>query len=239
MSDIRGYSTISRAHRPGRAGCPAQRHRGEMNRAILSAGGTVMQYVGDAVMAVFGAPEPCADHADRALLAAHAMHAAQAALNDQWRADGLAAFPIGIGLSTGSVAAALLGSEERLEYTVVGDAVNLCQRLQQFASRRQIVDERGDTGAAQRAAQRRRGPRGAARQGTDDGGIDHGGSHRSARRRSHEQHSTSGRGSARPITASVAVVGPRHLPHVRAATPRPCAPCAAPTSSSPAASSSP
>jgi class 3 adenylate cyclase len=114
-------------------------HRAAMNHAILSAAGTVMQYVGDAVMAVFGAPEPCADHADRALLAAHAMHAAQAHLNDQWRIDGLPAFPIGIGLSTGSVAAALLGSEERLEYTVVGDAVNLCQRLQQFASDGQIV----------------------------------------------------------------------------------------------------
>ena len=54
----------------------------------------------------------------------------------------------GIGLSTGEVAAALLGSEERLEYTVVGDAVNLCQRLQQFAADGQIVLERRDLGAA-------------------------------------------------------------------------------------------
>jgi class 3 adenylate cyclase len=110
-----------------------------MNKAILDAGGTVMQYVGDAVMAVFGAPEASTDHADRALVAAAAMHAAQSAVNAQWSAEGLEPFPLGIGVSSGAVAAALLGSEERLEYTVVGDAVNLCQRLQQFAADGEIV----------------------------------------------------------------------------------------------------
>jgi class 3 adenylate cyclase len=92
-----------------------------------------MQYVGDAVMAVFGAPFPQADHADRALLAAGRMHVAQAELNDRWATEGLPAFGLGIGLSTGDVAAALLGSEERLEYTLVGDTVNLSQRLQDLA----------------------------------------------------------------------------------------------------------
>ncbi|MDQ1425669.1 MAG: adenylate cyclase [Acidimicrobiaceae bacterium] len=139
MSDIRGYSTISELTAPTALAAQLNRHRAEMNRAILSAGGTVMQYVGDAVMAVFGAPEPYADHADRAVVAARAMHEAQAAVNAQWAAEGLAAFPIGIGISTGDVAAALLGSDERLEYTIVGDAVNLCQRLQQFAADGQIV----------------------------------------------------------------------------------------------------
>jgi class 3 adenylate cyclase len=110
-----------------------------MNRAILSAGGTVMQYVGDAVMAVFGAPEPSTDHADRALVAAASMHAAQVELNAEWACETLEPFPLGIGVSTGDVAAALLGSEERLEYTMVGDAVNLCQRLQQFAADGEIV----------------------------------------------------------------------------------------------------
>ena len=61
------------------------------------------------------------------------MHRAQHAVNDEWRAEGSEPFGLGIGLSTGEVAAALLGSEERVEYTLVGDAVNLCQRLQQFA----------------------------------------------------------------------------------------------------------
>ena len=84
MSDIRGYSTISEHTDPSHLAQQLNRHRAEMNRAILDAGGTVMQYVGDAVMAVFGAPEPTPDHADRALVAAHAMHAAQAAVNAEW-----------------------------------------------------------------------------------------------------------------------------------------------------------
>ena len=139
MSDIRGYSTISEHTDPSALAQQLNRHRAEMNNAILGAGGTVMQYVGDAVLAVFGAPEPSTDHADRALVAAHAMHAAQAVVNAQWIAEGLEPFPVGIGLSTGDVAAAMLGSDERLEYTVVGDAVNLCQRLQQFAADGEIV----------------------------------------------------------------------------------------------------
>lgn len=98
-------------------------HRAEMNRAILAEGGTVMQFVGDAVMAVFGAPVPKHDHADRAVAAATAMHAAQDRVNQRWRAEGIEPFGLGIGLSTGEVAAALLGSEERLEYSVVGDTV--------------------------------------------------------------------------------------------------------------------
>ena len=65
--------------------------------------------------------------------------AAQVALNNEWATAGFEPFPLGIGISTGEVAAALLGSEERLEYTVVGDAVNLCQRLQQFAADGEIV----------------------------------------------------------------------------------------------------
>jgi putative ABC transport system ATP-binding protein len=98
-----------------------------------------MAFIGDAVMAVFGAPFPQPDHAVRALQAARAMHATQDELNRRGRAASLPPFHIGIGLSTGEVAAALLGSEERLEYTVVGDTVNLAQRLQQWAGPGQIV----------------------------------------------------------------------------------------------------
>jgi class 3 adenylate cyclase len=104
-----------------------------MNGAILAEEGTVMQYVGDAVLAVFGAPLPQRDHADRAVKAAAAMHRRQADLNERWRHAGLPPFGLGIGVSTGEVAAALLGSDERLEYTVVGDTVNLAQRLQDLA----------------------------------------------------------------------------------------------------------
>jgi class 3 adenylate cyclase len=110
-----------------------------MNRAIIDNGGTVMQFVGDAVMAVFGAPLPQDDHADRAIAAAATMHTRQSAVNVRWSAEGLPPFGLGIGLSTGEVAAALLGSEERLEYTLVGDVVNLAQRLQQWAEAGQTV----------------------------------------------------------------------------------------------------
>jgi adenylate cyclase len=139
ISDIRGYTSIAEYADPTVLAQQLNRHRAEMNHAILGVGGTVMQYVGDAVMAVFGAPVATADHAERALEAAGAMHRAQDAVNTEWEAEGRAAFGLGIGISTGPVAAALLGSEERVEYTVVGDAVNLCQRLQQFAEPGQTV----------------------------------------------------------------------------------------------------
>jgi adenylate cyclase len=139
MSDIRGYTSIAEHADPAVLAQQLNRHRAEMNRAILSEGGTVMQYVGDAVMAVFGAPVATTDHADRALAAALAMHQGQEAVNAEWAAEGRTPFGLGIGLSTGTVAAALLGSEERVEYTLVGDAVNLCQRLQQFAEPGQTV----------------------------------------------------------------------------------------------------
>jgi class 3 adenylate cyclase/DNA-binding NarL/FixJ family response regulator len=134
MSDIRGYSTIAEDADPTVLAHQLNAHRAEMNRAILAQSGTVMQFVGDSVMAVFGAPLPEDDHAQRALAAAHAMHEAQAQVNAGWAGEHLPAFHLGIGLSTGQVAAALLGSDERLEYSVVGDSVNLCQRLQQFAA---------------------------------------------------------------------------------------------------------
>jgi adenylate cyclase len=67
------------------------------------------------------------------------MHALQEEINRGWRSAGLPEFGLGIGLSTGQAAAALLGSEERLEYTLVGDTVNLAQRLQQFAAAGETV----------------------------------------------------------------------------------------------------
>ena len=139
MSDIRGYSTIAEDADPSVLAGQLNEHRAAMNRALLDAGGTVMQFVGDAVMGVFGAPLPQDDHADRAVRGALAMHQRQAALNERWVAEGLPPFHLGIGLSTGEVAAALLGSEERVEYSLVGDAVNLAQRLQQWADPGQTV----------------------------------------------------------------------------------------------------
>lgn len=133
MSDIRGYSTIAEKADPSALAGQLNLHRAEMNRAIIDNRGTVMQFVGDAVMAVFGAPDPLPNHADCALKAANAMHQAQRRINAEWEKEELKPFGIGIGLSTGAVAAALLGSDERLEYSLVGDTVNLSQRLQQWA----------------------------------------------------------------------------------------------------------
>ncbi len=133
MSDVRGYSGIAEHVAPTELAGMLNTHRAEMNSAILAELGTVMQYVGDAVMAVFGAPFPQADHADRALAAAIAMHERQTEVNERWRAEKLPEFGLGIGLSTGEVAAALLGSDERVEYTLVGDIVVLAQRLQDLA----------------------------------------------------------------------------------------------------------
>ena len=139
MSDIRSYSSIAEHADPSELAGQLNTHRAAMNRAIIGEGGTVMQFVGDAVMAVFGAPVPSEDHADRAVVAAASMHALQNEINVTWANEGLPAFGLGIGLSTGEVAAALLGSEERLEYTLVGDTVNLTQRLQQLASAGETV----------------------------------------------------------------------------------------------------
>ena len=139
MSDIRGYSTIAEMADPSVLAGQLHEHRAEMNSALLAEHGTVMQFVGDAVMAVFGAPFSQPDQCERAVAAAEVMHARQAELNGRWAAAGLPAFQLGIGVSTGDVAAALLGSDERLEYSVVGDAVNLAQRLQQWAEGGQTV----------------------------------------------------------------------------------------------------
>ncbi|MGY1717250.1 adenylate/guanylate cyclase domain-containing protein [Geodermatophilus sp. SYSU D01106] len=129
MSDVRGYSGIAERAEPAALAAQLNEHRRAMNEVVLGAGGTVMQYVGDAVLAVFGAPQPEPDHAARALRAAIGMHAAQRRLDADWEARGLPPFGLGIGVCTGEVAAAFLGSDARLEYTVVGDTVNLAARL--------------------------------------------------------------------------------------------------------------
>jgi adenylate cyclase len=139
MSDIRSYSAIAEHADPSQLAGQLNTHRAAMNQAILGEEGTVMQFVGDAVMAVFGAPVAQSDHADRAVVAAAHMHAYQGDINARWEAEGLPVFGLGIGLSSGAAAAALLGSAERLEYTLVGDTVNLAQRLQQLAAAGETV----------------------------------------------------------------------------------------------------
>lgn len=133
MSDVRGYTSIAERSDPSALAQQLNEHRAAMNRAILDRDGTVMQFVGDAVMACFGAPVPQEHHAQHGLDAALAMLRGQVELDVEWAARDLSPFGLGIGLSTGVVAAAMLGSEEHLEYTLVGDTVNLAQRLQDLA----------------------------------------------------------------------------------------------------------
>lgn len=139
MSDIRNYSTLAERGDPIGLAAQLHEHRGAMSRAISGHGGTVMQYVGDSVFAVFGVPMPLADHARRAVLAGFDMQREQRRINEAWRARDLAPFPIGIGITTGDVAAGLLGSEQHIEYSVVGDAVNLAQRIQGWAADGELV----------------------------------------------------------------------------------------------------
>ncbi|HXO67068.1 MAG TPA: adenylate/guanylate cyclase domain-containing protein [Candidatus Dormibacteraeota bacterium] len=159
MSDIRGYSTIAEGADPSVLCHQICDHRAAMNRAILAEGGTIMQFVGDAVMAVYGAPFPQEDHADHAVAGAIKMHAAQEALNRQWQGQALPEFGLGIGVSTGEVAAALMGSDERLEYSVVGDSVNLAQRIQQWAGPGEIVISEPTFAALQHAIEAETLPR--------------------------------------------------------------------------------
>ncbi|MBX6391650.1 MAG: response regulator, partial [Frankia sp.] len=139
MSDVRGYTAIAERTDPIVLAHQLDAHRREMNAAILAQGGTVLQYAGDAVIAVFGAPNPQEDHATRAVRAANAMHARQRALNIRWELEGRTPFGLGIGISTGEVAAALLGCDARREYTLVGDTMNVAARLQSFARPGQTV----------------------------------------------------------------------------------------------------
>lgn len=139
MSDVRGYSTIAEKTDPSVLAGQLNQHRAEMNKIIREAGVTLWEFVGDAVMAIFGCPFPQDQHADIALDTARKMQKAQLQLNETWEAEGLSPFGLGVGITMGNVAAGLLGSEERLEYSVVGDTVNLAQRIQQWADVGEIV----------------------------------------------------------------------------------------------------
>jgi class 3 adenylate cyclase len=133
FSDIRGFSSLAERLPPREVAEVVGRHLTAMVEVVTSQGGVLDKFAGDAVMAVFGAPRPTAEHARRALGCAVAMQHRQAALNDQAVGAGLPTFQIGIGINTGTVIAGTLGGPGRLDYTVLGDAVNVAQRLQSEA----------------------------------------------------------------------------------------------------------
>jgi adenylate cyclase len=101
-----------------------------MTDLVLASGGTLDKYIGDAIMAFWGAPIDMPDHAARACEVALQMQDALAALNRAWARAGRPPISIGVGLNTGPMAVGNMGSAARFEYTVLGDQVNLASRLE-------------------------------------------------------------------------------------------------------------
>jgi class 3 adenylate cyclase/ActR/RegA family two-component response regulator len=148
FSDIRGYSTLAEHLSPGAVAEIVGAHLAAMAEVVIRHGGMVDQFIGDALMAVFGAPEPVEDHATRAVACAVAMQARQAELNEDVARDGRPEIVMGIGINTGRVVAGTVGGGGRLEYTVVGDAVNIAARLQGEAAGGEIVASASTISAA-------------------------------------------------------------------------------------------
>jgi adenylate cyclase len=147
FSDIRGFSTLAEELPARDVAVLLARHLGAMAEVVVAHGGTIDKFAGDAVMAVFGAPDPLPDHAERALQCALAMQARQAELNTE-REDSRPPIEIGIGVNTGTVIAGTVGGGGRLEYTVLGDAVNVAQRLQSESKGGEILASAATVAAA-------------------------------------------------------------------------------------------
>jgi adenylate cyclase len=132
FSDLRGFTSYAETLPPATVISVLNRYLTLMSDVILDNGGTLVAYMGDGIMAVFGAPIEQPDHADRALAAAREMLGARLGRFNGWlRAAGLGeGFRMGIGLNSGTVMSGQVGSERRMEYTTVGDTTNTAARLE-------------------------------------------------------------------------------------------------------------
>ena len=131
FSDLRGFTSFAETLEPAVVIGSLNRYLTEMSEAILDHGGTLVAYMGDGIMAVFGAPLAQDDHADRALAAAREMLERLEGFNAWLRQEGLhEGFKMGIGLNSGQVMSGHVGSERRLEYTALGDTTNTAARLE-------------------------------------------------------------------------------------------------------------
>jgi adenylate cyclase len=132
FSDIRGFTTFSESRPPNEVIDILNRYLTTMTDVILKHGGTLVTFMGDGIMAVFGAPIGLDDHADRAYGAACEMAGSALDEFNEWmRAEGHGeGFRIGVGLNSGEVMAGNVGSEKRLEYTVIGDTTNTASRIE-------------------------------------------------------------------------------------------------------------
>jgi adenylate cyclase len=132
FSDLRGFTSAAESLEPDEVIELLNRYLGEMSDAIMDAGGTLVSFMGDGIMAVFGAPLEQDDHADRALAAAREMLGpCLERFNEHVRERGLGdGFKMGVGLNSGEVMSGQVGSERRVEYTAVGDTTNTAARLE-------------------------------------------------------------------------------------------------------------
>ncbi len=129
FSDIRGFTSLSETMTPDEVATLLSEYFTVMVDCVFKHGGTLDKFIGDAIMAQWGAPLAAPDDADRAMDAALDMMRQLDTLNDSWREAGRPTLQIGIGLNVGDVFAGNIGSERRLEFTVIGDAVNTAAHL--------------------------------------------------------------------------------------------------------------
>ena len=139
LADLRGYTAMGSEHDGSTLIRVLDAFLAAMSEVVLAHGGTVDKFMGDAIMAVFGAPEPCPGHAQHALACAAEMQIAMDQLNAGNRARGLPGIFCGVGVNTGHVMTGWLGSPRHREYCVVGDAVNLAARIESLSLRGQVL----------------------------------------------------------------------------------------------------
>lgn len=130
FSDLRGFTSLSESLPPKELLALLNRYLSVMSQCVEREGGVIDKYIGDAIMAIYGAPLANENHADAAVRTGVAMRNALVELNYTLEKEGIAPLSIGIGINTGTVVAGNMGSEQRLNYSVIGDAVNLASRLE-------------------------------------------------------------------------------------------------------------
>jgi adenylate cyclase len=159
VSDLRGFTTLSETMPAEQVAAHLNEYFPAMIDAIFAERGMINDFIGDGILAVFGAPLPDADHAWRAARAAMGMQAALERLNLEWARRGVSTLRMGIGIHTGVVFAGNVGGADRIKYTVVGDTVNATARLEGVnkelgtttlitAETREAIGDRVDTGVA-------------------------------------------------------------------------------------------
>ena len=139
FSDIRGFTALSETMNPDAMAKHLTEYFTEMVDCVFRHGGTLDKFIGDAVMAQWGAPIRETDDPDRAMAAAIDMMQQLDLLNERWRVEGRPELQIGIGINFGEAFAGNIGSERRLEYTVIGDTVNTASRLCSKAKGGEII----------------------------------------------------------------------------------------------------